>query len=251
MENVQRVLSAEQTRRFYHDEFVSDQIEAFVSLGVPAIVGAGVVVDVGGGCGFFAGAISHLNGTKVRVLDSDSQSVDICKSSGIEAAVENALCPSVLGDESVTCFNLILHHLVGRTDSEVFELQSKALRAWCNNGRHVFVNEYIYESYWLSGVSAWLIWIITSSKLLSAIGRIVAFTVPSLRANTFGVGVRFRTSTQWRKMFGTLGYGEVGYLRGHEERVSIPRRCLLIRSCRRDSFLLRAVDTTPQAAAAE
>jgi hypothetical protein len=236
----QRVLSERQIGHFYHDEFVTDQVDSFMRLAVPGLVGDGTVVDMGGGCGFFAAAIATRGGIPVRVVDSDARSIETCRGSGLDADLGDALAPRIRGDERVVCFNLILHHLVGRSDVEVFELQSRALRAWCSGGRYVFVNEYIYESYLAAEFSGWLIWAITSSSLLSALAKLVSFVVPSLRANTFGVGVRFRTSMQWRLLFGRAGFREVGYLRGQDEPVSVARRLLMIKSCRRDSFLLQA-----------
>ena len=42
------------------------------------------------------------------MLDSDSQSVDLYKQEGIEATCGDALKPTVVGDEGLVCFNLIL-----------------------------------------------------------------------------------------------------------------------------------------------
>ena len=69
------------------------------------------IVDIGGGCGFFAKALQNRIHLKVRVLDSDSQSIDFCKQEGIEATYGDALKPTVVGDEKLVCFNLILHSL--------------------------------------------------------------------------------------------------------------------------------------------
>jgi hypothetical protein len=57
--------------------------------------------------------------------------------------------------------------------------------------------------------------------------------------NTFGVGVRFRSHDEWLEIFTALGLEVLGTVRGAEEVVSLPRRMLLIKSCRRDSFLLK------------
>ena len=59
---------------------------------------------------FFAKALQNRIHQKVRVLDSDSQSIDFCKQEGIEAIYGDALKPTVVGDEKLVCFNLILHH---------------------------------------------------------------------------------------------------------------------------------------------
>jgi len=116
----------------------------------------------------------------------------------------------------------------------------KALDRWKGSGTCLFVNEYIYDS-WVKEWSGSLIYQITTSRLLSAMAGFVSRFVPSLRANTFGVGVRFRAEQEWRRLFAAEGWRVVGYLRGREEEVSLPRRMLMIRSCRRDSFLLEQV----------
>ena len=68
-------------------------------------------VDIGGGCGFFAKALQNRIHQKVRDLDSDRQSIDFCKQEGIEATCGDALNPTIVGDENIVCFNLILHSL--------------------------------------------------------------------------------------------------------------------------------------------
>ena len=104
----------------------------------------------------------------------------------------------------------------------------------------VFVNEYIYESY-IDGLSGRLIFHITKSRLLSAVGRAIASVVPALRANTFGVGVRFRSHDEWTTLFRDAGFEVVRARLGEPERVAFARRALLIKAIRRDSFLLRPV----------
>ena len=66
---------------------------------------------MGGGCGFFAKALQNRIHLKVRDLDSDSQSVDFCKQEGIKATCGDALKPTIVVDEAIVCFNLILHSL--------------------------------------------------------------------------------------------------------------------------------------------
>ena len=118
-------------------------------------------------------------------------------------------------------------------------MQSQALASWKGRARAVFVDEYIYDSYW-NDISGKLIYAITSSRMLSALGSAVSKFVPSLRANTFGIGVRFRSKMEWTSLFEKLGYRVEASIRGPEEDVSLARRMLLIQSCRRDSFLLVA-----------
>lgn len=233
---MQKRLSSEQQHEFYHDEFAAFQARQFAALFDPSAL-RGVIADVGGGQGWFASTLRDRHGLEVRVLDADPQSVAGCAARGVPARLDDALRPTVSGDEQVVCFNLILHHLVGDGERETEELQSRALVAWRDSARDVFINEYIYDSY-LGDVSGWLIHRITASRTLSALAAFVARFVPSLRANTFGVGVRFRSDAAWRSMFARLGLSVVGYLRGPEEGVSAARRLLLIRSCRKDTYRL-------------
>jgi hypothetical protein len=235
----QKKLQADQIQMFYHDEFVESQVKDFSKLLGPSIDPAeDRVVDVGGGCGFFAGSLREALGLNVRVLDTDPQSVAVCQKAGIVATLDDALNPQTVGDESIVCFNLILHHLVGRTDSETRRLQERALVAWRSTARVIYVNEYIYESFIIPNLSAWLIYKITSSSALSRIAACVSRYVPSLKANTFGVGVRFRSHEQWSRIFQSIGFHVTNTAIGNEEYISFPRRLLLIKSCRRDSYCL-------------
>jgi hypothetical protein len=182
-------------------------------------------------------------------LETDKESIRRRLDAGVSAELSDATTPSIRGDESLACFNLILHHLVGHDDAATQALQARALEAWQRKGAPVFVHEYIYESYVFTDLSGYLIWKITSQPLLSRIGKTVAKVVPSLRANTFGVGVRFRSKDEWLRFFAALGFEVVGYVKGPDEGVSWPRRLLTIKHCRRDSFLLRPTNTLTSPAA--
>lgn len=232
---MQRTLSHEQVETFYHDLFVDEQTRHFAALVPPT---EGVVVDVGGGCGFFARHLRQLTRRTVRVIDMDAASVQTCIQAGVEANLGDALAPTLRGDEEIACFNLMLHHLVAGSETQTRALQIQALAAWKGQAQALFVNEYIYESYWRN-LSGRLIFEVTKSKLLSAVCRVVAQAVPALRANTFGVGVRFRAHDEWIGLFRQAGFRVEGCRLGKEERVAWPLRFLLIRSIRRDSFLLR------------
>ena len=236
----QVTLRSDQVREFYHDVFVSSQVRDFNELCVqPGLARKGVIVDMGGGCGFFAAALRQAFGLQVRVIDTDPTSVAHARGLGLDARAGNALAPDRAGDEALLCFNLILHHLVAGSDAGTRELQRKALRAWRQPGMRVFVNEYVYESF-LRGATSRLFYEITASRVLSSIARVVGRVVPSLRANTLGVGVRFRESADWRAMFEESGFRVQQVRRGEEETISLARVLLLVRSCRRDSYLLMA-----------
>lgn len=238
----QKTLSKSQIEAFYHDNFVTAQVRNFMALVPVAVPQARVVVDVGGGCGFFAQGLQQANGARVRVIDTDPVSVHACRSKGVDAVVGDALKPSIVGDEDVVCFNLVLHHLVGPSEAETLTLQQRALACWHGQAQAVFVDEYIYEAY-VGDLAGRLIYAITSSRILSAVASAISRLVPSLRANTFGVGVRFRAHNEWRRVFEAMGYRVVAAVRGEPEPVSLARRLLLIRDIRRDSFLLTPTKT--------
>ena len=232
---MQRILSSAQTETFHHDLFVEDQIRHFIELAGEG--GPKSVTDVGGGRGFFARRLSQVTGHRVRVVDRDEASVDACRNAGVEAARGDALDAAIAGPADVVTFNLILHHLVGSSERTTREMQGKALALWVPHASAVFVNEYIYES-WITGFSARLIYEITKSRVLSWVGRAASVLAPTLRANTFGVGVRFRDHRDWLQLFDAAGFEIVATRLGAEEDISLPRRLLLIRKIRRDSFLL-------------
>ena len=240
MAKTQKLLKPDQLEAFYHDNFVKSQVADFIAL-TRSLLNPSfkVIVDIGGGVGYFAKAIQNAMGLPVRVLDSDIRSIECCKQAGIDAVKDDALNPTIVGDESVICFNLILHHLVSVSEPETRRLQKQALSVWRSTAQIVFVNEYIYESYFMTNFSGWLIFKITSSTVLSKIGSFMAKFAPSLKANTFGVGVRFRSHAEWREIFSSLGFEIMDTVIGPQEYVSLPRRCLLIKNCRRDSLLLK------------
>ncbi|MBL0914178.1 MAG: hypothetical protein IBJ13_01245 [Sphingopyxis sp.] len=240
MTELQRTLAPERVAEFHHDEFVTDQVADFAEL-VPSADRQGVVVDIGGGVGHFAQGIQETLGCQVRVIDMDADSVAQCQARGIPAEQGDALSQPVAGDESCVCLNLILHHLVGEDEPATRALQIRALKLWQSSGAKLFVNEYIYESY-ISRFSGRLIYEITSSGLLSAIGSGIAKIVPAFRANTFGVGVRFRSHDEWRELFAQAGYAVDRVRIGADEPIRAPLRLMLIKAIRRDSYYLRTID---------
>lgn len=235
---MQRVLEPSQLEHFYTDTATADQVRNFLAQSdLMRLGGSPVVVDVGGGHGFFARALQARLGGSVRVIDTDPASVHACEKQGTPAILGDALKPPIVGDEQVACFNLILHHLIGRTERETEMMQAKALQAWQNHAKHIFVTEYVYES--PRGIGPRLIYGITKSKILSALARLVGVFVPSLRANTLGVGVRFRGHDEWVQFFRRYGFQVMAAEKGRAERVRLPRRLLLLTGIRRDTFVLR------------
>jgi hypothetical protein len=233
---MQKTLSEKQIEAFHHDDFVEDQIKHFTLLFAsrPTLIN---VLDVGGGCGHFASRLNAKNLYETKVIDMDPTSIDACRAGGVDASLGDALAPTVNGTEEIVCFNLILHHLVSGTDIGSLKLQNQALKVWHRSAKALFVNEYIYDSY-VKYFSGWLIFQITRSKALSAVGRLVAKFIPSLNANTFGVGVRFRSHVEWCAIFEAAGFTIESFVSGHNEYVSLARRLLLIKNIRRVSYLL-------------
>lgn len=241
-ESTQVKLAQHQIEAFYSDRLANDQVRHFLEIHEKCPMAlVHVAVDVGGGCGHFARQLSEKTGFKTRVIDSDSQSIDACRreyGSHVDAEVGDALDPPIHGDENLVCFNLILHHLVAKNEKSTRELQKMAIANWANKAKFIFVNEYIYDSY-LSGFSGRFIYEITKNPVLSTIGKLVSIVFPSLRANTFGVGVRFRSHDEWISLFEECGFKVVQVAHGRHERISLPRRLLLIKRKKRDSFLLQ------------
>ena len=239
-ENKQITLAQSQIEAFDHEDFHESQANDFIKLTNNNINKNKYVVDVGGGVGYFAKSLNDKTGISVRVIDSNVLSIEKVKkikNKNIEGIVGDALNPVIKGDESVICYNQILHHLIGSNEAETRMLQKQALLAWKNTNISIFINEYIYESF-VGNLSGRLIYEITSNKFLSTIGAAIGRIIPSLKANTFGVGVRFRAKDEWIKIFEECGFTLSSMSYGEEEYVSIPRRLLLIKQARRDSFLL-------------
>ena len=240
---MQNKLTEHQIKNFQIDVFVRDQISDFKYLFGEIFRGKNVV-DIGGGIGLFAEILSETLGVKVRMIDADYDSVKLALSRGINAQIDDALSPKINGNENLACFNLILHHLVASTESETFKLQRKALTVWRPYVDAVFVNEYVYESFF-KDLSTRLIYEITKNTLLSKLCSFIAKFFPSLKANTFGVGVRFRSLTDWYKVFKDAGFDVVQVVCGDDEYISWPRKILLIKKINRISFYLKPNYLTP------
>lgn len=237
----QVILADTQLDEFDFDGFVEYQYHAlktFMDRGDIRLAPGDYIVDIGGGRGYFSKKVSEMH-PRVKVYETDPKSIEHCRKIGVEAYLVDALAPVLTGEEKLVCFNLILHHLIGRNEAETARLQSAALLPWKQH--YVFVNEYCYESFVDHTLSGRLIWAITSNRLLSVIAKFVARILPSLNANTFGVGVRFRSSAEWVTFFARSGFRVVGIVKGEVEPVSLARRLLLIKSVRRDSFLIQSI----------
>jgi SAM-dependent methyltransferase len=239
----QSTLNSDQLSKFYLNNFATRQSQHFLFLTKEINIMRMAVLDIGGGIGAFARALKSKSSMEVIVLDSDEEAVRICKEYksneiAINAVIGDALNPPRLDDVGIVCFNLILHHLVGKDEAETKELQKKALTYWRDKAQYIFINEYIYDSYILN-CSGRIIYLFTSNKILSKIATLVGKFIPTLRANTSGVGVRFRAHKEWVKFFDECGYKVAGKVIADNDYVSPFLRLLLIDKIRTDSFLLK------------
>lgn len=237
----QKPLSQHQVAAFHVDAYAPGQAADFAFLTKSLSLNPHKsIVDVGGGCGHFADAVRRSTCLAADVVDLDENSLEICRRlyPDVGARKGDALAPTFSGKEGVACFNLILHHLVGANDRATMELQKRALTVWSENSDYVFVNEYDYDSY-IPGASGRLIFELTRSRLASAALACLGKFIPAFRANTFGVGVRFRSQGEWLEIFANCNLEAVSIVRGKPEFVSTLWRLLLLRTIRRDSFLLR------------
>mgnify|MGYP001166758468 CR=1 FL=1 len=239
----QKTLEQHQIDEFNTDVFAKKQATHFETLTANARSNNSIktVVDMGGGNGYFATELSGME-IFVRIIDSDKKSIQNCKNLNniyIDAHIGNALSPDIKGDEDIVCFNLILHHLIGATEKETRELQKKTIRLWRDRVQYIFINEYIYDSF-VGYFSGRLIYEITKNKFLSMISKIVTHVIPSFRANTFGVGVRFRAHKEWCDIFEECGFEIVSKIYAEPDYTAPVLRILFIREVRTDSFLLKA-----------
>lgn len=238
----QHALTSEQISAFYSDRLTNDQVDHFLNLlTYTETQSINTLLDIGGGCGHFARQVVDRTAMKAYVLDSDPISIARCNAQYgdvISARLDDALNPIIHGDEDIVSFNLILHHLIGKNESATRVLQRQALLTWRDQAKLLFVNEYCYDSY-IGNASGYLIYQITKNKFLSLIASQISRFIPSLNANTFFVGVRFRSHNEWQDFFSSCGFQVIACSRGKNETVSLPRRLLLIKRKARDSFLLR------------
>jgi hypothetical protein len=239
----QRVLDQKSINEFNVDVFSERQATHFKTFFAKTRSNKSIkiVVDMGGGNGYFATELSKME-IPVRVIDSDNESIQNCKNlnnSYIDAHIGNALSPDIKGDEDIICFNLILHHLIGATEKETRELQKQSISLWRDRAQYIFINEYIYDSF-IGYFSGRLIYEITKNKILSMICKFFASIIPSFRANTFGVGVRFRAHQEWCDIFEECEFEIVSKIYAQPDYTSPFLRALFIREVRTDSFLLKA-----------
>jgi SAM-dependent methyltransferase len=242
----QRLLSSGALDKFRTSEGVAEQIEHFASLLNFDGARAFSVLDVGGGVGFFCDALRVVYpNVRVTILDLDETSVIEARKHGFEAIHGSIIDPpsEILGRRfDVVSFNLVLHHIISSDEGGTAALQRSALdraRSLLTEIGRIFVHEICYEGRVVPDLTGRLIYGVTSSQVLSGIVSGIARIAPSLRANTAGVGVRFRPAVGWVNLVQSLGFEVIGTREGGPEGHSVARRSLLlIREVRRRSFAI-------------
>lgn len=83
---MQRPLANSHLVRFYHSEFLEDQIRDFKSCFIDGVHPIDrVIIDVGGGVGYSASAVNRELGNLVWIIEMDPISVENCRMLGLDA----------------------------------------------------------------------------------------------------------------------------------------------------------------------
>ena len=84
-----------------------------------------------GACCIDGDAGAPLEAGEVEILKEIYPKVKpFLRQEGIDAICGDALKPAITGDENIVCFNLILHHLVGATETQTYKMQGDVLFVW-------------------------------------------------------------------------------------------------------------------------
>ena len=242
----QRVLPQMAIDAFDTPEGTAEQLQHFKTVLGYARESVFSLLDIGGGTGFFATAVrKEFPRAAITILDLDESSVRKGRESGLNALQGSIIDPpaEIRGEQfDVVSFNLMLHHIIGDDEPSTYDLQRRALeqgrRLMTKEGK-MFVHEICYEGRLLRDLSARLIYQITSSRFIGVAIRVIGKAIPSLNANTAGIGVRFRPSHQWMTLASKTGLILAKACKGEPERHSWIRRvCLLIQEVRRHSWLM-------------
>lgn len=249
----QRVLPKSAIDEFDTPEGVAEQIQHFKNLlGIdPSVVFS--ILDVGGGTGFFVSALkSEFRNVDATILDLDQASVTKSVRKGLNSIHGSIVAPPrdlMSRRFDVISFNLVLHHIIAETDSSTVALQQQALRqarVLLKDGGRIFVHEICFEGRFFADLSGLLIYRITSSHHLEKVLRFTGTIFSALKANTVGVGVRFRPLIGWEEIARSVGLEALNTCEGGPEGHSLLRKALLlIKEVRRRSLLLcRDIDQT-------
>lgn len=195
-------------------EFVDDRLWSLVAARIDCDFPAGDFrfLDVGGGTGRFADQLleryPRATGT---VLDSSERLLagnrPHDRKTLINDSVERLAELFAPGEFDLICFHWLLHHLVFSSWSGSRLAMVKALgaaRELLSERGRVSLFENMYDGLLIDGMPGFLIFTLTSSKLLSPL-------LKGLGANTAGVGVCFQSRRQWKQLLTRAGCTIKGY----------------------------------------
>ncbi len=166
------------------------------------------ILDVGGGNGAFLDRVlTFYPEASGVVLDNstlmlEKNTVGPRKSVVIGSAVEVGRLFEPEQFDLVTV-NVLLHHLVGKSEEQTRELITRCLegiRSLIRPGGLVVVYEQIYEGLLPLPDPGRLIYALTSIRQ-----PWIARHLKKFGANTAGIGVRFRSTGAWRSLFSQAG----------------------------------------------
>jgi SAM-dependent methyltransferase len=234
----QRILSEAQLSEFYIETFVSDQLDHYGKL-IGRSDREQKVIDIGGGAGYLAAALHENFAVASTVWDIDPRAIRLARLRGVAAEHKDILLGTDFQSADVVLFNLVLHHLVMSSNRDTLDAQRRALTNSLECSDTVLVHEYVYQSFVWEGLSAYIIWVLTSSRILARALSFIGRLIPSLNANTVGIGVRFHSKKGWCNQFEQAGFELVRAIDCEDELVSPARRLLFIKRLHRTTFLLR------------
>ena len=192
------------------------------------------LLDVGGGVGYFVLALQQeFPNMRATILDLDESAISKAKSNGLDAVVGSVLKPPPsihLQKFDIVCFNEVLHHIIAASDRNTCKLQQLALlraKGLASQAGSIFINELCYEGKVFSDSSSAIIFHLLTNPLLSKIVASISAFVPSLKANTVGVGIRFRPYGGWVRLIESAGFQLSKKCEGAVEKPSFAKRLLL------------------------
>jgi hypothetical protein len=163
-------------------------------------------LDLGGGNGIFADRMlaSYPKSAGV-VLDNSPLLLDRNRPSArkrvVLGSVENLACID-LTKYDLVFFNWVLHHLVSRSFARSRENIDCALRsvmALLTERGRVSISENMYNGLVIDGLPGWIVYQLTSAKTISWLTK-------KGGANTAGVGVCFRSYSEWCSTIQRIGF---------------------------------------------
>jgi len=168
-------------------------------------------LDVGGGTGRFAdrllSSFPHASGA---VLDNS----EMLLSKNTPHDRKQLICDSVerlagvSGKFDLVCVHWVLHHLVSSTYTKTTGNQSatlQALRTLLSAGGRISVYENMFEGWVLDSLPGRIIYHLTAARSISRVTRMMG-------ANTAGVGVCFRSRSEWQRVIRNAGLSVDSYV---------------------------------------